>query len=326
MSVHSHLASPIHSLPIPAELCKTVLSSSSVFDVRRWAQTCHYAADIASQSLQERFRREVSRFAQPAALRAVLQSTRSVISGSVALHFIEGGALWQSQDMDVYTPHRAFDTVVAFFRDEEGYTESSVPRPAAVQDDGMQQELGDNEEEPGYGRLAGALRVVQMERAGAKVDIVCSMTDAALHPICFFWGTAVMNFLDGTRVGCAYPQLTSEHSCLVTPLARHQGLLLSQKVLTCTEKYAQREYEICMSRYGLTRLQETVTAIGTERSFEDPSMFTFDYSAPHATANVVDPEWAVQWQMGGRLGSREYSTTAWTVHRQSGEAQIPYHV
>lgn len=121
------------NLPFPAELCAHFLSYLAVRDICSWGWTCKYAQDIVPHVLLDRYRAEVAPFVQPDAFALILKENRAVISGSVALHFLEGRPDWSPHDMDVYVPHHAFHTVVQYLVDHEGYTQSMpVPRPQQI--------------------------------------------------------------------------------------------------------------------------------------------------------------------------------------------------
>lgn len=202
--------------------------------------------------------------------------------------------------------------------------------PAIVGNSVGGQETGNNgrvnsDEEEGYGRLAGAIQIAYLERNDVEIDVICSLTDGAIHPIGFFWGSAVMNYLDGYRIACAYPRLTLNRRCLVTPLARIRGIAATPSVIRCINKYHARGFDIAMSRHALTRKQAALTAVGAIRSFEDSSSLVLHFANAHSPPDRLDDEWKDQWQLGGRLGEWDYTGDGWTVARISNKVQIPYH-
>lgn len=372
---------------LPLELCTEFLSYCSVRDVWSWARTSKYGQSVAQEALRARYRQVVAPFVHPAQFRRVMAASEAVVSGSAALHFLEGRNGWAPNDMDVYVPFHFFESVVEYFVVEEGY-EGVMPFPVIGADDdddndnlarilglttvdgeeadgtGADEdvdgadveevveegeedvEMGDNggedvddaegedegedededededdAEDEGYGRLAGAARIVRLCRGETRVDIICSKTDAALQPISYFWGTAVMNYLGADRVGCAYPRLTFQHRCLVTPVARIDGAPASKRVERCIAKYEERGYLVYMSRYALDGKERASTAIAAERSFEDDMAFSLDFGGDGSwkvrSGGTVSNHWEVRWFLGGHLGPLEYSPVSSTVVRQT---------
>lgn len=380
---------------LPLELCTEFLAYCSVRDVWSWACTSKYGQSVAQQALRARYRQVVAPFVQAAQFRRIMVASEAVISGSAALHFLEGRSGWVPNDMDVYVPFHFFESMVEYFVVQEGY-EGVMPFPvigpddddddtdnlarilglstcveeqasgakvgedenevineiaeeqvedveedAENGDDDADMEITDEEdqgededddeddgdededddaEDEGYGRLAGAARIVRLRRGDTRVDIICSKTDAALHPISYFWGTAVMNYLGADRVGCAYPLLTFQHKCLVTPVARIDGAPASKRVERCIGKYEERGYVVHMSRYALDGKERASTAIAVERSFEDEMGFSLDFGGDGPwkvkSGSTVSAQWEVRWFLGGHLGPLEYSPVSSTVARQ----------
>lgn len=221
----------------PVEVCTEFLSHSSVRNVWAWACAFKRGQGIAQDALRDRYRSLVRPFVDPIAFRRVLKENEAVISGSIALQFAEGRTEWQPHDMDVYVPFDNFWNVVQYLIVQEGYGDPGPPVVNVANND-------DDEEQDGYGRMAGVFEMVSMRKGDRRVDVLRSKSDSALHPISYFWGTLVMNYLGADSFGCAYPDLTFSRKCLVTPIARLNGTYATERVARCVDKYEERGYEI----------------------------------------------------------------------------------
>lgn len=354
---------------LPLELSTRILSYCTVFDITNCANTSQSSRRFAYSTLRSRYSTAVAPFVDPIGFKQLLRDYEAVISGSVALKFLDPASHWRPHDLDVYVPYQGFEHVTQYLHDIEGYAQvssSSISEADDTDVDGDPQELDelesgegseDGEEAHGdldqvhgdevedgsqegveaeelepYADWAGVHRVVRMRRGSVRIDVFCSKTDAALLPITYSWGTAVMNYLGADKWGCAYPTMTQSGQCLVTPIARLDGVPVTDRVRQNISKYEHRGYDVYLSRYDLADLHpggladQAMTAPTLLRRFDDNRAFrvTFGVTQHGAVYDNVSANWAVEWCLGGQLGHVVFVPESATLSRNTGVHQGHY--
>lgn len=256
-------------------------------------------------------RRAVAPFVEHEVFGSMLQHTGSVVSGSVAVRFLDGDARWEPDNMDIFTPLSRVGAVVQHLRYMQGY---SIVE--GIDD-------GDNTQ---Y-HLAGSTHIVHMRRGSVRVNVYCSQTELAQLPITYCWGTGVMNYLTATAFLCAYPEMTFARRTLITPFAQF-GASIDQELRTrlalFVERYARRGYEICFSPYELGDGDRMLTDPCICRSFEDPQVFCLQFGGTpdRCVSNGLPREfqWYVHWWLGCRTGGQNFRAVSHTLDRFTGRA------
>ncbi len=155
----------------------------------------------------------------PPEFRRYLDGSNSVISGSFAVQFVDKDGGRQANDLDVYVGLNNVDGMIAFFA-RNGY-----------------ESVEDGHSSRGY-RGVHLLSRRTLAKGSQHVDIIESPTKCSLHPIAWFWSSAVMNFMTGSHFCIAYPGSTLARRSFVSPIrARHPGLPMLRS------KYERRGYE-----------------------------------------------------------------------------------
>ncbi|EIW62571.1 uncharacterized protein TRAVEDRAFT_108110, partial [Trametes versicolor FP-101664 SS1] len=159
----------------------------------------------------------------------ILRLTRSVISGSTALHVldIDRASAWTPNDLDIYAPITAAAVVVNYLVTVEGYDVVDSPAPAKY---------------PYPSSRSGFNAVAHLRRGDIEIDVIRSNTISALHPIPFFWSSHLMNYLTADSYCMAYPDDTLAGRGLLNPiqLIEHQYPL--PRTMRTMKKYRARGY------------------------------------------------------------------------------------
>lgn len=288
----------------------------------------------------------------------VLESTDSVVSGSVALQFCHYKDCWEPDSLDVYTPRSHAGAVILYMVEEEGYSIFSVvclkdqdPAhgvPGAIPvptmqahhgspsdqlsddddnaNDNSSLELKDETKEDWFYRCAGVRTVSYLSHGHSHVKIHCSALDSDLLPISHSWATGLMNALTGTTFVCGYLMSTFGRRFYVTPFAMQGAVLLP--VLNFSSncgkfKYSCRNYELYDSRYDLPfGLERTLMDPCVPQSFLNPDTFRVEFGyqrGRHVRTQIEALPWyCVVWWLGGRTGHKDYRAVTYTVDTQSG--------
>jgi hypothetical protein len=172
----------------------------------------------------------------------LLQSTRAVISGSMALFFLFSCSFtgvnsstmkWSPADMDIYELNigQEVSEVVRYLISMEGFKEVAC---RFVQG-------GDK-----YYPLVR--KVTQLRKKDLHVDVITTYASSAIAAIFGFHSTPVMNWISGDGFFSAYPLLTSSKQGLVNPmtfaLKNFIPALPSSHTRAALAKYYNRGFDI----------------------------------------------------------------------------------
>ncbi|KAH9895266.1 hypothetical protein C8Q73DRAFT_623280, partial [Cubamyces lactineus] len=164
----------------------------------------------------------------------LLRVTNSVLSGSFALHVLNGhrGPRWMPNDMDVYVPMLRARRVAAYLVLAEGYHINEYRKSVYSV------------------HLAGFSLAIQLTKGNSKIDIVQSTTLSALHPIPYFWSTHVMNHLTADTFCVAYPHFTLAGRALLNPIVLIDDRYPNDRTLGMITKYQARGYDFRLHPYA----------------------------------------------------------------------------
>ncbi|KAG6871433.1 hypothetical protein C0992_010967, partial [Termitomyces sp. T32_za158] len=163
-------------------------------------------------------------------------------------------------DLDLYVPNGEWRKVLHQLVHDYGYTVDPDPLDNA------------------YSRVTGIYHVVRYCRGACVVDLVVSMTDDSVVPIINFHSTLIMNYMSGTNIVCAYPDLTFNRRGLVNS----RRLILSEldyDIISPLIKYRRRGFDLAVTleeweEYGKHVCGSDPNCPGTTRSFNDSHTFT----------------------------------------------------
>lgn len=172
----------------------------------------------------------------------ILRRSDTVISGSLALHFMlpASARTWTPRDMDLYTNSDGFHKIMALlilngYDLVEEFTGAQRARPLGAPP--MTYEIG-----------WGIKRIVKMHKDTHSIDIIVSRTGSPILPIFHFHSTAVMNFISAYGFLSAYPKLTSSLISIVNPVA-YPGTIPTPRIQSCLNKYTDRGFT-CLHLQG----------------------------------------------------------------------------
>lgn len=246
----------------------------------------------------------------PSDLRDLMRSTRSVISGSVALWFICGGpASWFPSDCDVYTPIGQASSVVTFLKTRMGYTVDEDPTA-----DGYRRLEGHGPSDASYPERQGEIFVIRSltrlvnENMGRYINIFESSTLSALQPIPRFWSTLQANYISADSLCVAYPFLTMNGKGCITPT----GLTPVGNLLVVIEKYRKRGFAVADFSFNvddqllaifpgiIPQCESNPYCPHALRFFGDKWCLQYAFDEQNSSNNPVD-EITVRWRYGGDI-------------------------
>jgi len=184
---------------------------------------------------------EVRRFVRdPNTLQHLLWSTRSIISGSVALAALISFELrdWQPRDMDIYTTPSKVNIFLTQLMEVEGYT--IVARS----------NTNDNYVTPG-----GIVEVIKLSNIqGARADLIVSDNKCPFTQTLKFYGSHVSNGITGRGIVCLYPQTTLNYRVMMNLPALHpNSLSIPVSVQRCMVKYTKRGFNFDINSLAYLR-------------------------------------------------------------------------
>lgn len=220
----------MHLLDLPLELLIHVLSSLPISHMRSLMLVNTGWRWLVQRFLSRKYHLALLPYLKdPSSFRDVLRRSHSVISGSFALEFSLHGTTRPPinvGDIDIYAGVANSITIIEHLRREEGYLAiplSILPCISYIDD---------------YdGGIAAVVRMLHPR--GTKIDVICSSRISALHPITFFWSTAVMSFLTADGFCSAYHALTERGIACLNPSRD-----LTPRIRRCMTKYERRGFKI----------------------------------------------------------------------------------
>lgn len=243
--------------------------------------------------------------------RNILRSTRSIISGSVALAFIDNSlADWSSPncagDLDIFCLREGFLPMVIYLMTNEGYLPDTDHKK--VIDDPNRDAYTPN---PFIDTICYLKK--ETELGIRRVDIIacCSFVSAAYRPIVHFHSTVVMNWLSADSLVVLYPSLTFRRrgiihrSCSGPPPSNGPD-----RAHAALKKYKNRGYTLQadaeMFYLGPHRCTEVPYCAHTMRSSSDSNTFELYISSRRDIARQDPPHKALTHsthELFWRLGS-----------------------
>lgn len=235
----------------------------------------------------------------PIALRAMLRLTRSVISGSSALHFLlDSPRSWSPGDCDIYVPNGAALRMIDHLRRTEGYVFCNSPEDASFYDPDEPNQSGDSAH---YISTVNRLR----RSDGIFVDVIESSSESSLHPLAAFWSTHLMNYVSADSLCVAYPTMTWNNSGCVASV-------INEKAVSAALKYAERGFGLSSFKFNLgPHVRSTYPSIldgcdnfpycpHSYRHFGDKWCMQTVFAEDHSIGNAVD-RLTPRWRFGGDL-------------------------
>ncbi|PVF94354.1 hypothetical protein CPB86DRAFT_818049 [Serendipita vermifera] len=222
-------------------------------------------------------------------LRVVMHRTRSIISGSSALWFVEGKQCnWSPGDLDIYTPRNLKDDLINYLL-IQGY-EVISGQPVMVDF---------------YERSDIRLKsITKLQFGNRKIDVLESRTDSPVEPLMWFHSTIAMNFITWNSIHVLYPNLLFRK----TAVAQYQVVKnqRSQGGDEWSSKYKNRGYRIAKFTTEVPKdLQGSVCSAFTRFTYDRLSLaLPIVPNTPRRA--IIQPELAVEWRFGGHMTFHEF--------------------
>jgi hypothetical protein len=280
-----------------ARIAVTLITELDLRDLLMLAATCRQLKTIALDVLDGNTLQILIRyFDKPAFMLYVLRSTRSVISGSVALRALFPGhpnmKSWASADIDIYVPKSQYTNMVISLYETDGYYEIGV-------------KISDG----GYS-LPKIQKVVRLFNGRCNIDLVVSRTESCSDNIFGFHSTVVMNFISGYGIFCAYPTFTLEHRGYINPKFMQEDEIEYPSIEKCIQKYERRGFTIsalfrATHSFGFSnRCPHTLRSLYDGYSLFIPfnkSIGSQDDDEPLDSRYIYDRRHDTIWSLGGPL-------------------------
>lgn len=274
-------------------------------------------------------------FPCPSEFRDALRTSRSVVSGSVALWFVCGGPLsWFPNDCDIYTPLGESASVATFLQTRAGYSIDEEKMNWLLRNQNNLT-MGDTD----YPECDGAISVIASvlhltnQTLGKYVDIIESNTVSSLQPIPRFWSTLQASYISADNLCVAYPYLTFNNIGCVTPT----GYTPIRTVLDAILKYRKRgfiidefssavEKRVLSGFPGITpKCENNPYCPHALRFFGDKWCLQYAFDEKNFVSHPVD-EFTVRWRYGGDacgICKRKYDSQIQTVS-EPGRCPVYY--
>lgn len=235
-----------------------------------------------NQVVVDRLRRMLSTSVEdPSGLLSVMRDTNAVISGSTALSFFTGPALFLPTDLDLYTPKGWSQQLQEYLTNVEDY------QPIPFTDDVATY-------------YEGAISVTRMHRGSARIDVVeASDETIATQPICDFWTPVLRNFIGFDRYSCAYPAAVEAKIAMVA-----YGHQQDEHILDVAWKYKKRGFHIEIecdpdSLHGGELCPSVWRSFADELCLKGVFDAMLDTSATTSVGGLNTNDDEVVWRLGG---------------------------
>lgn len=250
------------------------------------------------------------------AFRDMLRASRSVVSGSLALWFVSGGAAsWSPNDCDIYCPNGEAESISLFLRTHADYV-ADEKKPDFFRSE--IRSLYDDSDDP---RINPSINSVLHLRqyAGRSIDIIESSSSSALEPLPRFWSTFLANYVSADTFCVSFPYTTlATRGCLTL------GDNVIAPVLRAMEKYKDRGYLITDFTQNITPSIERgypLIAEGCDnnpycphvwRYFGDKWCLQYSFDEENGTSWPAD-EQTTRWRYGGTKCARCQRSSSFEV-------------
>ncbi|KAG6836743.1 hypothetical protein H0H93_003967 [Arthromyces matolae] len=272
----------------------TALHTPAMLDLLEWMNAKQQATlasggGILHQLVKEHFNIVLRKlFAKldidSAEMLSVLQSSKSVISGSFALAVLNYPSVLNPGDLDVYVAARLEDVRTLV----KGLRSMGMARVSSHK--------GREKKYWGY----GIMKVWNFQYAGERKLQVIISKSSALAPIFHFHSTAVMNFVSWNTVFCAYPELTFEHCNLVNLAAADERKGKGRERRSeAIRKYERRGYEAATNsrfweEHRNHRCGEDWSCGRTIRNVGDEGCFWFSFQGVRSELKESRLQWVLE--------------------------------
>ncbi|KAG8965129.1 hypothetical protein FRC00_010466 [Tulasnella sp. 408] len=229
-----------------------ILDQCQLDEVVLFGQLSIYFRVRVKNYLVRRWHATLSKWIQkPVLFRDCMRHTKSVISGSTALAFVDG-ADWDSQDLDIYTSKgRGRDMMLSHLIHIEGYKVEVVtgddeesPEPPAAP-------IYKNSQIKSVTKLSKQVYSKALKQdVTRRIDVIESVIPNSISPILRFHTSFVINWITSDSINVAYPKLTFAHIGLINSRIR----LDHPKDQIWREKYAGRGYRMIQDTYELDQM------------------------------------------------------------------------
>jgi hypothetical protein len=241
---------------------------------------------------------------RPQELRAILWTTQSIISGSVALAALQPFQLhdWSPGDMDIYTTTQKTTTIVEFLTQKEGYEKPIHTKTS-------------NDSDSHYHAPGTIADIITLShKRGTYIDLIVSNNESALTPIFNFYGSHVINAVTGHGIFSAYPDHTINHRALFNGGAHDASFVhMPPSLQKCMLKYITRGFQFDVNAVVYLKAPHhadckvSSSCPHTVRTLYDMGCLTLAFDQGPKTnqfvhntmENIYNGEYTNMWSMGG---------------------------
>lgn len=191
---------------LPVELIAKIWSMLAITDLLMYGSTSRWIYDTVHNAIRDTVHCVIGQyFSDTSSFLTVLGEEHAVVSGSAVLQMmlsvsferrIGGDLGWKVGDMDIYVPlpDGSDDSprLMRYIIDKEGYKVVKKEK----------KRIGP------YLPYAEIKDTVTLAKGANTIDLIISATRFSISPIFRFHSTVVMNFMTGTAIFSAYPNLT----------------------------------------------------------------------------------------------------------------------
>ncbi|KAH8092522.1 hypothetical protein BXZ70DRAFT_898119 [Cristinia sonorae] len=232
---------------------ESIFDNLTPLEFLRFARTCRLAQSVVQGFIKRTFQinRILSRFFDdPVAFRSLQARTGTLISGSVALQFLDR-TFYPESDLDIYIPPQ-FDREVLLWLTKNGYQFVPTKDQPATLDEAIKlgRDLGfvsgmvDDPE--GYSlrpiQAVYTFRKFSLSADGSKTRVQCIVAVSAPLEVVSFHSTCVMNVISYEKAYCIYPRATLHEHCSL-----NNELYSSPTRPEALQKYTTRGFKFCRS-------------------------------------------------------------------------------
>ncbi|KAG6901521.1 hypothetical protein C0995_010895 [Termitomyces sp. Mi166 len=232
---------------LPLDVIEKIFFQLNLLELRVMAATSTTFRDTAYRHMSTTIETAFTRVGFEAShILPLLDRTGSVVSGSFPLMLLNPWT-FIANDLDIYVPKGRAQTIIndlCVHYNLALISKSPTPDHERLTPDD-------------YEGLPSVAKIFRCGRGRMSTNIIESTTSSPLSPIFQFHSTAVMNFLSGSEIYCAYPDLTFSFRNLVS----------NRRTNGANSEKSSSSFESCINNLDGAHVERT-SAEGIHRAFE----------------------------------------------------------
>lgn len=185
------------SVRLPGDVSIDIADMMDLRTLSIWRTTCQFHLYDSSISLADTLDTTLRKFFQsPDVALAILEESDAVVCGEAALEIVLRGTIPSTDVLDIVVTEEHYDMLISQLAQYDGVHENIV-RVIEV----------DISQTTGANRHITAVSRCELY-GGREIYVHSTDTKSAVSPLAKMPCTAMMNFVNSTTIGCAYPDLT----------------------------------------------------------------------------------------------------------------------